>query len=58
MTFFYSDMEPHSQYSPGNLHLSPATRILSENPAKIRTFLNPELFFNASDMDKKSSSRL
>ena len=25
-------MEPLSQYSPIKLHLSPATRILSENP--------------------------
>ena len=32
MTIFYSDMEPLSQYSPVQLHLSPATRILSENP--------------------------
>ena len=29
---FYSDMKPLSKYSPVTLHLSPATRILSENP--------------------------
>ena len=32
MTIFYSDVETLSQYSPVKLHLSPATRILSENP--------------------------
>ena len=32
MAIFYSDMESLSQYSPVQLHLSPATRILSENP--------------------------
>jgi len=31
MTIFYSDMETLSQYSPVKLHLSTATRILSEN---------------------------
>ena len=31
MTIFYSDMEPHSKYSPVTLHLSPATIILNEN---------------------------
>ena len=30
--FFNSEMGPLSQYSPLTLHLSPATRILSENP--------------------------
>ena len=33
MTIFDSDMEPFSKYSPVMLHLSPATRILNENPA-------------------------
>jgi len=32
MTIFYSDVEPLSKYSPVTLHLSPATRILNENP--------------------------
>ena len=32
MTMFYSDVEPLSKYSPEMLHLSPATRILNENP--------------------------
>ena len=33
LTIFYSDVEPLSKYSPVTLHLSPATRILNENPA-------------------------
>ena len=33
MTIFYSEVEPHSKYYPVTLHLSPATRILNENPA-------------------------
>ena len=32
MTIFDSDVEPLSKYSPVMLHLSPATRILNENP--------------------------
>ena len=32
MTIFYSDMKPLSKYSAVTLHLSPATRILSQNP--------------------------
>ena len=32
LTIFYSDLEALSKYSPVMLHLSPATRILSENP--------------------------
>ena len=32
MTIFYSDVEPLSEYCPVILHLSPATRILNENP--------------------------
>ena len=35
MTIFYSDEEPLSQYSPITLHLSPATRILNENPDSV-----------------------
>ena len=31
-TIFHSDVEPFSKYSPVMLHLSPATRILNENP--------------------------
>ena len=34
MTIFYPDVEPLSKYSPVMLDLSPATRILNENPAK------------------------
>ena len=34
MTILYSDVEPLSKYSPVTLHLSPATRILNENPGK------------------------
>ena len=33
MTIFYSDVEPLSQYFSVTLYLSPATRILSKNPA-------------------------
>ena len=33
-TIFYSDVELPPKYSPVTLHLSPATRILHENPAK------------------------
>ena len=32
MTIFYSVVEPLSKYSPVTLHLSPAVRILNENP--------------------------
>ena len=32
MTIFHSAVEPLSKYSPVTLHLSPATRILNENP--------------------------
>ena len=32
MTIFYSDVKPLSKYSPVTLHLSPATRILNQNP--------------------------
>ena len=35
MTIFYSDMETLSQYSPVKLHLSHATRFLSENPGLV-----------------------
>ena len=37
--FFYSDVEPLSHYSPVMLHLSPATRILNENP-ELNTFVH------------------
>ena len=37
-TISYSDEEPLSKYSPIMLHLSPATRILNENPV-IHAFL-------------------
>ena len=30
--FFYSNVEPLSKYSPVMLHLSPATKLLNENP--------------------------
>ena len=32
MAIFYSDVEPHSKYPLVTLDLSPATRILNENP--------------------------
>ena len=32
LLFFYSNVEPLSKYSPVMLHLSPATKILNENP--------------------------
>ena len=35
MTISYSDVELLSKYSPVMLNLSPATRILSENPVCI-----------------------
>ena len=35
MTIFYSDVEPLSKYSPVTIHLSPTTRILSENPLMV-----------------------
>ena len=41
MTTFYSDVEPFSKYSPVMLHLSPATRILNENPAMSHEQLQP-----------------
>ena len=34
MTITYLDMEPLSEYSPVTLHLSPATRVLNENPGR------------------------
>ena len=39
MTILYSDLEPLSQYSPVKLHLSPVTRILSENPMCMYVFV-------------------
>ena len=39
MTILYSDVEPLSKYSPVTLHLSPATRILNENPVVAVNFL-------------------
>ena len=35
MTIFYSEVEPHSKYSPVMFHLSPPTRILNENPVYV-----------------------
>ena len=32
--FLFTDVEPFSKYSPVTLHLSPATRMLNENPVK------------------------
>ena len=43
MNICYSDMEPHSQYSPLTLHLFPATRILNENPAQRDTNMESPL---------------
>ena len=39
MTIFYSDVEPLSKYFPVPLHLSPATRILDENPVKRQEYV-------------------
>ena len=38
MTNFYSDIEPLSEYSPVTLNLSPATRVLNQNPGRICSF--------------------
>ena len=35
MTILYSDVETLSKFSPVTLHLSPATRILNENPDSV-----------------------
>ena len=35
INFFFSDVEPLSKCSPVTLHLSPAARILNENPANV-----------------------
>ena len=40
--FFYLDMECFSKYSSGMLHLTPATRILNENPENVRQVLTTE----------------
>ena len=50
-----SDLKPLSKYSPVMLHLSPATRILSENPAQSHkdTYAQTtdfELFFQNSSI--------
>ena len=39
VTIFYSDEEPLSEYSCVTLHLSPATRILNENPGGVIVLL-------------------
>ena len=44
MTIFHSDMEPLSKYSPSMLHLSPVTRILSENPERVKHFPSSHQF--------------
>ena len=44
MTILYSDVEPLSKYSPVMLHLSPATRILNENPVVAVNFLFQLIF--------------
>lgn len=44
MTNFYLDVEPLSNYSPVTLHLSPATRILNENPTN--EYPSPPLSLN------------
>ena len=43
MTIFYADSEPLSKYSPVTFHLSPATRILDENPVVIWANPTPSL---------------
>ena len=45
MTIFSSDVE--KKYSPATLHLSPATRILNENPVTL--FLNHLIFHSAGN---------
>ena len=40
MTILYSDVEPLSKYSPVTLHLSPATRILNDNPDEGALFIS------------------
>ena len=41
MIIFYSDKEPLSKYCPVMLHISPAIRILNENPVDKVFFLFP-----------------
>ena len=40
MTILNSDVEPLSKYSPVTLHLSPATRILNDNPDEGALFIS------------------
>ena len=40
MTILYSDVEPLSKYSPVTLHLSPATRILTDNSDEGALFIS------------------
>ena len=40
---FYSDVEPLSKYSPVMFHLSPATRILDENPGLLKKPVSREI---------------
>ena len=40
MTILNSDVEPPSKYSPVTLHLSPATRILNDNPDEGALFIS------------------
>ena len=44
MNIFYSDMEPLSQYSPVTLQLSPATRILYENPGNVSHYQQQQYY--------------
>ena len=41
LTILLLDVEPFTKYSPVTLHLSPATRILNENPAIIIIIIIP-----------------
>ena len=47
VTIFYSDEETLSKYSRVTLHLSPATRILNENPSNsvIRILVKQHRFY-------------
>ena len=40
MSILYSEVEPLSKYSPVMLHLSPATKILNDNPDEGSLFIS------------------
>ena len=53
INFFFSDVEPLSKCSPVTLHLSPATRILNENPANV--FLIWSMLAGCTELAEKLS---